>query len=275
MPKTNSSKLRPIVKCHGGKHYLNPWIISHFPENYEEFDYVEPYVGGGSVLLNKERASHNRIEIVNDAHLGLIQIYRALRDEPKHFISKLKRTRYTERVFLRELNKQDKEYKDYMDQAMNEYVVRRMSRGGLKKAFAWSNRTRGGLPGDLNAWNTMLQQLPLVAKRIEDISIFNKPAVEVLKAFNEETTLSYCDPPYLHESRTSKDSYEHEMTTDDHIELSEVLIQYRGKVLISGYPSVLYKRLYKEWNCVKKQIANHASQQKTKSQKTEVLWMNY
>lgn len=275
MPKTKSKKLRPVVKCHGGKHYLNSWIISNFPEDYEDYDYVEPYVGGGSVLFNKERCAHNRIEIINDVHLGLVQIYRALRDEPKHFIAKLKRTRYTERVFLRELNKQDKEFNDYMDHATNEYIVRRMSRGGLKKAFAWSNRKRGGLPGDLNAWNTMLQQLPMLSKRIEDVSIFNKPAVEVLKAFNEETTMCYCDPPYLHDSRTSTDSYEHEMSTDDHIELSEVLNQYRGKVLISGYPSVLYNRLYKEWNCAKKEVANHSSQQKTKSQKTECLWMNY
>ena len=275
MSKTTSKKLRPIIKCHGGKHYLNSWVISHFPENYEEFDYVEPFIGGGSVLLNKELPSHNRIEVINDVHLGLIQIYRALRDEPKHFIGKLKRIRYTERVFLREANKVDNEFPDYMDQAVNEYVVRRMSRGGLKKAFAWSERTRGGVPGDLNAWNTMLQQLTLIAKRIEEVSIFNKPAVDVLKAFDDDTTFAYCDPPYLHDSRTSTDSYEHEMSTDDHIELSEVLNQYRGKVAISGYPSVLYNRLYKEWNCVKKTIANHSSQQKTKSQKTECLWMNY
>lgn len=275
MPKTTNKKLRPIIKCHGGKHYLNSWIISNFPKNYEEYDYVEPYVGGGSILFNKERSTHNRIEVINDIHLGLVQIYRALRDEPKHFIAKLKRTRYTERVFLRELKKQENEFSDYMDQAINEYIVRRMSRGGLKKAFAWSNRRRGGIPGDLNAWNTMLEQLPLIARRIEDVSIINKPAIEVLKAFNEENTLCYNDPPYLHDSRSSKKSYEYEMTTDDHIELSEVLNQYRGKVLISGYPSVLYNRLYKEWNCVKKKVANHASQQKTKSQKTEVLWMNY
>lgn len=265
-----------MIKCHGGKYYLNSWIIDHFPEDYEEYDYIEPFVGGGSVILNKERCAHNRIEVINDTNLGLIQIYRALRDEPKYFISKLKRMRYTERVFLREQRKQENQFSDYMDHATNEYVVRRMSRGGLKKAFAWSERKRGGIPGDVNAWNTMLSQLPLISRRIEDVSIFNKSAIEVLKAFNEETTLCYCDPPYLHDTRTSTDSYEeHEMTTDDHIKLSEVLTQYRGKVILSGYPSVLYKRLYKEWNCVKKKIANHASQQKTKAYNTECLWMNY
>lgn len=268
-------KLRPVIKCHGGKFYLANWVIENFPENYEEYDYIEPFIGGGSVLFNKNRCVGNRIEALNDLHLGLVQIYRALRDEPKHFINRLKRTRYTDRVFKRELRKQELQFPDYMDQAVNEFIVRRMSRGGLKKAFAWSNRLRGGQPGDLNAWKTILEQLPSMAKRIEDASIFNKSGDQVIRAFNDEQCLCYCDPPYLHDTRISKQTYDNEMTTDDHIALAEALKAFKGKALISGYSSILYKRLYADWRCVKKKIANHSSQQKTKQYKTECLWMNY
>ena len=35
---------RPIVRYHGGKWLLAPWIISYFPAHRV---YVEPYGGGG------------------------------------------------------------------------------------------------------------------------------------------------------------------------------------------------------------------------------------
>jgi site-specific DNA-adenine methylase len=65
------------------------------------------------------------------------------------------------------------------------------------------------------------------------------------------------------------------MDTDDHIALAKALNSFEGKVIISGYPSTLYKRLYDGWKCKKKQIPNHASQSKTKKYKTECIWMNY
>lgn len=271
--KEKTKKMRPPFKIHGGKFYLSSWIIKHFPEGYQEMDYLEPFAGALSVFLNKDKSS---TEYINDTNLGIIQIFRALRDEPKTFITRIKRTRYTERVFNRSVNREGKEFDDYMDHAINEFILRRMSRGGLKKAFGWSTRKRGGQPGDLNAWETIIEQLPLIADRLKNVQIFQKNAHYVIKAFNEENMLCYCDPPYLPDVRTSPSAYgDDEMSTDDHIALSQALLAFKGKVIISGYPSTLYNRIYGDWRCVKKKIANHSSQQKTKKYKTECLWMNY
>jgi len=264
--------MRPPFKTHGGKFYLSSWIIENFPENYEQYDYIEPFIGGGSVFLNKKPSIG--LEAINDIDLGTIQVFRVLRDEPKAFIAKLKRKKYSENVFKRALNK--KEFKDYLDHAINEFVLRRMSRGALKTAFAWSERLRGGEPGDLHAWKTIVQKLPEIAKRIEKTYIFNKDACKVVEAFNSEDSLIYCDPPYVPETRVSPSTYgPYEMSTDDHIRLSQKLMRFGGKVIISGYPGVLYNRLYKEWRSVEKEVPNHSSQQKSKPRKIEVCWMNY
>lgn len=269
-----NKKLRPAFKIHGGKYYLSNWVIEHFPPGYQEMVYIEPFSGAASVLLNKEPSI---MESIGDTNLGIIQILRALRDEPDVFIRKLKRINYTEKTFIRAKNRAElNNYKDYMDHAITEFIMRRMSRGGLKKSFAWSERTRGGQPGDVNAWSTIIKELPLIADRIKDVQIFHKKAAEVIKAFNESDFLCYADPPYDPAVRSAVDSYEEDdMTTEQHVDFLDLMESYRGYAIISGYPSMVYKRKLAEWRCVKKSMPNHASQQQTKSRKIECLWMNY
>lgn len=265
-----SKSVRPIFKYHGGKFYLSSWIISHFPENYQEMTYLEPFCGGANVLLNKKKS---KIEVINDLDLNIIQIYRALRDEPKEFIRRLNICKYCEETFQKASNKEV--FEDYLDQATNEFIARRMSRGGMKKSFAWSERLRGGQPGDVNAWQTSLKTLNDLSERIKEVYAYNDSAIKIMKDFNSTDTLVYCDPPYVADTRVSKSVYTHEMSNEEHIELAEFLNNFKGKVLISGYASPLYKKIYKNWNVSKKKIANHSSQQKEKEKKEELLFTNF
>jgi DNA adenine methylase len=268
------TKLRPVVKTHGGKHYLASWLIKYFPKNYAELAYCEPFCAGASVFLNKEPSPE---EMLSDTDCGVVHIFKALRDEPKEFISRIKRTRYTERAFKMAQNRTENGFTDYIDEAVNEYILRRMSRGGMKKSFAWSERTRGGQPGDLNAWETMIKQLPLIAKRVANITILCEDFREIIKVWDEENALLYLDPPYLHSTRSENatEVYNDEMTVEDHMDLLQLVKNARGKVVLSGYSSPLYNRNLKEWRCRKKQVANHSSQQKKKTRRVECIWVNY
>jgi DNA adenine methylase len=267
-------KLRPPIKTHGGKFYLCGWVIQNFPKNYQELSYCEPFCGGGSVFLNKEISPE---ETLADQDEGVVAIFKSLRDEPKEFINRLKRTKYTESTFKFHLKRSQTEMKDYVDKAVNEYILRRMSRGGLKKAFAWSERLRGGQPGDLNAWKTMLSQLKSISERVQKTNIIHSDFRGVVKCWDEDNSLMYLDPPYLHSTRSENatDAYEHEMTADDHIALLNLIKNARGKVAISGYYSPLYKNTLIGWKCLKKETANHSSQSKSKQRRTECLWVNY
>ena len=44
---------RPILRYHGGKWMLSKWIISNLPSHKQ---YIEPYGGGGSVLIRKKQS---------------------------------------------------------------------------------------------------------------------------------------------------------------------------------------------------------------------------
>jgi DNA adenine methylase len=262
--------MRAPFKYHGGKSYLAKWIIKQLPENYEEMVYLEPFCGGASVLLNKNPSKE---EVISDLDENVITLFRVLRDQCTQFLRKIKKIKYKETNFIAATKKC--EFTNDLQKSINEFILRRMSRGGLKKAFSWSQRERGGQPGEINAWETIIDSLPDISERLHNVIILNKSAIPLLKVFNEPNVLVYADPPYLQETRESPNAYDYEMAIDDHIELAEVLNSFKGKVLISGYPSRLYNKLYKTWTCEKRKMPNHASQQKVKPIKVELLWKNF
>ena len=267
-------KLRPPVKTHGGKFYLSDWIIDNFPVGYEDLTYIEPFCAGASVFLNKKPS---KVEVLNDLDRGVTSIFKSLRDESEEFLSKIKEIEYNEKTFRSAMKKAKEPMPDYVEKAVNEYTLRRMSRGGMRKSFAWSDRERNGKPGDVNSWETMIEQLNIIIERVKETFIFNSNALDVMKVWDEEDTLWYLDPPYLPNTRTegAKKVYEYEMSVDDHLKLLQMAKNARGKVIISGYNSPLYNRTLKGWRVEKKDIVNHSGQNDIKEHRVEVIWMNF
>ena len=81
--------------------------------------------------------------------------------------------------------------------------------------------------------------------------------------------LVYCDPPYLHHTRSSKRRYRFEYEEQDHVELLELLKSLPCSVILSGYPSALYDDLLGEWRILELQVMNQAGV------RTEKLWFNF
>ncbi len=264
-------KLRPPFKCHGGKYYLCDWVIRNFPDKYEEMTYLELFGGAASVLLNKKRSIK---EIYNDLHQPTANIFSCLVQDSINFIQKIHNTDYSEKSF-----KAAHEVKfkfGTLDSAVAELVLRRMSRGGMKKHFSWSTRTRGGRPGDLNAWETFKSQFPLISDRVQKLEVYSTCAFKLMEDYLEDPmSLMYLDPPYVTGTRTAKAIYDCEISDDDHRELARLANKAAGCVIISGYDSPLYRQLYKKWNWVTKEVANNSGQGKIKQRRIECLIKNY
>jgi DNA adenine methylase len=264
--KPSRRKQRPPFKTHGGKAYLSRRIVAILPEHDV---YVEPYLGGGNVLLNKPRS---RIEVGGDLDPELINFWRVLQGDLARLLARIRDLPYQESTFHWARDTQWPE--DPVERAVRFLVRNRFSRGGLGKNFAWSKRLRGGRPGDSNAWETLKQELPLIAARIQDVRFLRQDGIETIKQFDGPHTVIYLDPPYLMETRSAPNTFMHEMSFEDHERLLKTIIECRGFVAISGYQSPLYDRYLKNWDRTEWEMPNHSGQTKQKERRLEVLWTN-
>lgn len=270
------------IKWHGGKGAFNgklaKWIISLMPPHTH---YVEPFFGGGSVLLNKDPEGVS--EVVNDIHGDLMNFWRNLSNPAcfKDFVRIVNAIPFSETEFKACGDDLNIRYQGVpaIESAIKFFVRARQSRQGLMKDFATLSRTRtrGGMNEQVSAWLTAVEGLPDVHARLKRVVILNRPALEVIKQQDGPDTCFYLDPPYLHETRVTKGDYQHEMTEDDHFQLLGILSGIQGKFLLSGYDSTLYGNFETRhgWKRHDFEIVNNASSKATKEKKTECVWTNF
>lgn len=117
-------------------------------------------------------------------------------------------------------------------------------------------------------WTDFPESLQKIIARMRGVIIENQHAFKVLRKYDSEATLHYVDPPYVHDTRSSKKAYRHEMTDADHEDLAELLHDLKGSVIVSGYNGGLYARLFKDWQVMT--MDTHADGARPR---TEVLWI--
>lgn len=261
---------RPLLRYHGGKYMLAPWLISHFPPHRI---YTEVFAGGASTLLRKPRAYS---EVLNDLEGEVVNLFRVLR-EPET-ARELARLLHLTPYAREEFEAAYEPTEDPVERARRLIARSFMGFGSAacnpdhKTGFR-SNSTRSGTT-PAHDWANYPASLMVTAERLRGVVIECRPAVEVLRMHDTPETLHYVDPPYVHSTRTwaadRRKLYRHEMSDDDHRELAEVLRGLRGAVVLSGYPCDLYdQELCPDWTRrEKKHMADGARE------RTEVIWLN-
>lgn len=262
---------RPILRYHGGKWKLASWIISHFPAHRI---YVEPFGGGGSVLVRKQPV---HAEVYNDLDGDMVNVFRVLRDpdQATRLRALLELTPYARDEFL-------DSYKHTEDPV--ERARRTLTRTALAFSTASRRQTRTGFRATpvrassttgIQDWRSFPAHIPAIVHRLSHVILENRPAAEVIAQQDNPDVLFYCDPPYVHSTRTLDSierhrAYVHEMSDAEHRELAEQLHGIEGMAIISGYPGPLYDELYGDWHRVSKRTTAGAAG----ARRIEVLWIS-
>lgn len=246
---------RSPMKYHGGKWKIAPWIISHFPPHRV---YVEPYGGSAAVLLRKKPSFY---EVYNDTFADVVQFFEVLRNRPDDLARAIELTPYSRDEY-------DASY-DYTDDPLERarrFAVRcgqgYASKGSIKHAGFNLGGPHGNRTPQYSAWAGMPDIVIPVAKRLKEVIIENRPAIDVILRHDSPHTLFYVDPPYLPDAcRQPADYYGNSMTYEEHEELINVLDSAKAMVVISSYPNELYdslgwERKYKSTQATTGQLAD-------------------
>jgi len=263
--------LRPPFPYYGAKGRLAGQIAGLMPRHRV---YVEPFAGSAAVLFAKNASP---VEVINDLDRNVTTFFRVLRDQEDAMIRALRLTPYARDEFaaadLTEDGISD------LERARRFFV--RTTQGhnaaGSGGRAGWSNGIRARHT-DATATTNLVERLHLLAERLRTVVVDNRDALDVIAAHDAEDVVFYLDPPYLSGTRQCGRDYAHEADSDDfHRSLAECLHQARGQVLLSGYPSPLYKELYEGWDHL--EIAVHRAATNARGRTAvprgvEVIWSN-
>lgn len=264
---------RPILRYHGGKWKLALWIISHFPQHRI---YVEPFGGGGSVLLRKKRAY---CEVYNDRWDVAVNVFRVMRDPvmAAELRRRLVLTPYSRTEFLSTGDEFIAGIEDPIERARLT-ILRSFAGFGsaaTNAAFSTGFRSNSNRSGTTPAhdWMNYPSGIDAYTGRLTGVVIENLFAEMVILQHDSKKTLFYIDPPYPHSTRNMQRgnaAYAHEMSDDDHRRMAAQLRGVKGLVIISGYPCELYdKELFPDWRRIER--AAHADGARDR---VEVLWLS-
>jgi DNA adenine methylase len=262
------------IKIHGGKHYLASRIVALMPKHIH---YVEPYFGGGSVLLAKDPEGVS--EVVNDIDGDLMTFWRVLQaaDTFRDFARIVEAMPFSQAEFDQSLK--DRVFGSEVDRAVSFFVRCRQSLAGRMKDFAplSRTRTRRGMNEQASAWLTAVEGLPAVHERLKRVVILNRDALDVIRQQDGEATLFYLDSPYLDQTRSSPDVYAHEMTPEQHADLLKLINgdSMKSYFMLSGYRSPMYDEALRHWRRHDFSLPNSAAGGKTKRIMTESIWCNF
>lgn len=269
-----SAPTRPVLRWHGGKWLLAPWIIAHFPPHRI---YVEPFGGAWSVGLRKAPCY---AEVYNDLDATVVNIMRVLRD-PAMAAELLRRLELT--PFAR-----DEFYAAYVEQPEDPIEFARLTlirslmgfgSAGVTDDYRTGFRANSNRSGTTPAhdWRSFPGALPAIIDRLRWVIVENRDAQEVMVAHDGPDTLHFVDPPYLHDTRSRRANrrgvgtrvYKHELNDEQHKDLLAFLCTLSGMVVLSGYPSLLYDDVLADW----RRSERHALADGARP-RTEVLWIN-
>jgi len=262
---------RIVFGWYGGKFSHLGWLLPLLPECHH---YCEPFAGSAAVLLNR---APSPVETYNDIDGEVVNFFRELRDHSEELLRLIALTPFAREELYGALTSSP-ETATPTERARRFFVRARQARTGLAQTVTlgrWANcknTSRAGMSGVVSRWLGSVDDLPEIASRLLRVQIENRPAIDVIRLYDDERTLFYCDPPYPHASRGDAKAYAFEMSDTDHEELAQALSACKGKVAISGYRCELMDSLYHEW---RRHDADEKICHSIKGVRQECLWTNY
>ena len=262
-------EIKYLVRWVGGKNRLIPEIEKRIPKdiNVQYDTYVEPFVGGGSVMFHILNNYNFKKIYVNDKNKELINLYLAIKNFPKKIFDKI------EKLDLKYLSLDVSKKKEMYHLIRNYYnrIKLKDEKINLEKAnllmflmrMCFNGVYRVNKKGEFNTSigsfltrsfrKISKEEIFTISEQLENVIFFSKDFSE-LEDLISDKTFFYLDPPYLPET----DKQEHIRYTPDGFSIDEQkrLKEFIDKINLKGGKFILsnsdiengfFYDLYKEY----------------------------
>lgn len=289
--------MKSFIPWVGGKRALLKIILDCFPHNYER--YIEPFGGGGSVILGKPKTA---FEVYNDFDSDLVNLFRCVKYRPNSLIKEIGTFPYNARkdfnllaralegenlyeVYLYDEIASAEElfeagmYSDEQLERMKKILVGRAEDFDTVRAAAFYLQCHYSYAGGRTSIDCrgsgILRTIPAIIlghQRLKSVFIENKDFEALLGQYDRPGAFFYLDPPYY----MTEKMYQALFTRDDHVRLHDKLVTLDGRWLLSYNDCPEVRELYKDYFIIEFERLNSIAQQfDAGCQFKEVLIANY
>ncbi|RHZ35879.1 DpnII family type II restriction endonuclease [endosymbiont GvMRE of Glomus versiforme] len=237
---------KPFIKWAGGKTQFLEVINLLLPNDYNQF--IEPFVGGGSVFLNKQPNK----AIINDANKELIITYKIIKNQPKELLKLLK--------------EYEKNHSQDFYETLRRQETKNLTELGTVARFIYLNKTgynglyRVNSQGEFNVpWGKRekvklfdTENILTISKYLNEnnCQILNQDYQELLPLIQAGDFL-FVDPPYDSEKSNGFTAYTaNGFTRENQKELFNFLKECEkkgAKWLLTNHATDFIKDLYKDY----------------------------
>ena len=266
---------KQAITYYGGKYYHLDWLLGKLPRGYRCF--VDVFGGSAVVSLNVDYA----VQVYNDVDGEVVNFFRVLRDNGEELQRLLLLTPYAYEEYRNACDQVEEGSE--MERARKFFVAAMQARNGLVGSSWAFSRTlpRRGMGAVVSKWLTKVDKLLDVVGKLRTIQIESKEWDEIIDKYDHTSTLFYCDPPYLPDTRQSVNAYRYEMFHGEHSHLASVLRAVIGGVVVSGYRCLDMEDLYPDFlgwvrmdDKERSAFSSPAGLGETKTTRTESVWVN-
>ena len=222
----------------GGKKLLRKQIIAEFPKEYER--YIEVFGGAGWVMFGLDNIPN--LEVFNDINKDLINLYRCIKYHPQELQKELQFATVSRELFNNYKSQLNVDGLTDIQRAARYFIVIKTSFGGNREHF-WCSKK--------NLFSGV-EYFSDIHIRLKKTVIENKDFEGIIKTYDRDNALFYCDPPYFGTEKYYKDDFR-----DKHISLFNALSKIKGKFILSYNDCEYIRNLYREYNIISVDRSNN------------------
>ena len=238
-------------------------IIDLIPQEHNI--YIEVFGGAASVLYQKQPS---KLEVLNDINSELINLHRAIRNNPQT-LSMYLNDLFISREIFDDIKKRKLKPKNNIEAAAFYFYQLTQSFGSKGDNFAMAAKS-GRKPKNI------YRDFKKISDRLKGVTIENMSFLKLIPLYDKEDAFFYIDPPYVATESYYKNTGG--FGIKEHEQLAELLSKVKGKFLLSYNDSVVVRELYKDFNIRSTKEINYtlgANKHKREKKVSEVFITNY